>query len=112
MVWQPQLNVSPMPKDIQKYKKVNGDITNADVVVVYGDIEGDVTNADNVVVIGGKVKGDLINCDNAMVVEDKAIPLLEYKNIIVRMWFDRIITDSEYEQIKDRINKIYDKKAK
>ena len=58
----------------RKYKKVDGDVVNTGVVIVYGDIKGNVTNCDTVVVINGDVYGNITNCDNVSgLLADKAV---------------------------------------
>lgn len=59
---------------VEKYKKIHGNVNNANVVIVYGDIKGNVNNCDNVVVINGDVYGHINNCDNvAGLLADKAV---------------------------------------
>ena len=72
MGWQPkQAAPLPVPK---KLKKLDCNINNTDVVIVYGDIKGNVNNCDNVIVINGDVYGNISNCDNvAGLISDKAI---------------------------------------
>lgn len=49
-----------------KCRNLIGNIGNADVVIVYGDISGNCYNCENVVVIDGSIKGNLINCKNVL----------------------------------------------
>ena len=72
MGWQPtQAAPPPVPK---KLKKLDGNINNTDVVIVYGDVKGNVNNCDNVIVINGDVYGNISNCDNvAGLLADKAV---------------------------------------
>lgn len=54
--------------------KIKGNVSNADVVIVYGDIKGNVYDCDNVVVINGDVYGNITLCDNvAGLLADKAV---------------------------------------
>ena len=53
-----------MLENHRKYKKVEGNINNADVVIVYGDVKGNIVAAKDVIVINGAVKGNLVNCEN------------------------------------------------
>ena len=75
MGWQPTQAAPPkLPKKVTKAKKIEGDVVNADVVIVYGDVKGNITNADTVVIINGDVYGNISNCDNvAGLISDKAI---------------------------------------
>jgi len=52
--------------NIYEYKGRAKDITNSDIVVVYGNVYGDIKNATDVVIINGDLKGDIINCDNVL----------------------------------------------
>lgn len=57
-----------------KYKKVDGNVVNTGIVIVYGDIKGNVNNCDTVVVINGDVYGNITNCDNVSgLLADKAV---------------------------------------
>ena len=51
---------------VHKYKKLEGDINNTDVVIVYGKVEGNISNCDDVVIINGDVEGNITNCDNVL----------------------------------------------
>lgn len=75
MGWQPTQAAPPrLPQKITKAKKIDGDVVNADVVIIYGDVKGNITNADTVVVINGDVFGNISNCGNvAGLISDKAI---------------------------------------
>lgn len=81
MGWQPTQAAPPkLPKKVTKAKKIDGDVVNADVVIVYGDVKGNITNADTVVVINGDVFGNVVNCDNvAGLLADKAARCLTYR---------------------------------
>lgn len=58
----------------KKLKKLEGNINNTDIVIVYGDVKGNVNNCDNVIVINGDVYGNISNCDNvAGLLADKAV---------------------------------------
>ena len=59
-----QTNVPPMPTRVSKLKKIEGNVNNTDVVIVYGDVKGNINNCDNVIIINGNVKGNLNNCRN------------------------------------------------
>ena len=73
MGWQPTQAVPPR---IAKTKKIDGNVNNAEVVIVYGDVKGNITNADTVVVINGDVYGNITNCDNvAGLLADQCIPV-------------------------------------
>lgn len=78
MGWQPkQAAPPPVPK---KLKKLDGNINNNDVVIVYGDIKGNVNNCNNVIVINGDVYGNISNCDNvAGLLADKAVRCRTYR---------------------------------
>ena len=45
-------------------KKLDGNVNNADTVIVYGNIKGNINNCDNVIIINGNVEGNINNCDN------------------------------------------------
>lgn len=78
MAWQPTQAAPPLVPE--KLKKLDGNINNADVVIVYGDVKGNVNNCDNVIVINGDVYGNISNCDNvAGLISDKAIRCHTYK---------------------------------
>lgn len=49
-----------------KCRNLIGNVGNADVVIVYGDISGNCYNCENVVVIDGSIKGNLVNCENVL----------------------------------------------
>lgn len=54
--------------------KIKGNVSNADVVIVYGDIKGNVYGCENVVVINGDVYGEVSFCGNvAGLLSDKAV---------------------------------------
>ena len=73
MGWQP---TQAAPPKITKAKKIDGNVVNADVVIVYGDVKGNITNADTVVIINGDVYGNISNCDNvAGFLADQCIPV-------------------------------------
>lgn len=60
--------------NIYEYKGRAKDISNADVVVVYGSVYGDIVNAENVVIINGNVHGDITNCENVLgTISDRSI---------------------------------------
>ena len=75
MGWQPTQAAPPrIPRKVTKAKKLDGNVVNADIVIVYGDVKGSITNADTVVVINGDVYGNIVNCDNiAGLLADKAV---------------------------------------
>lgn len=55
--------------DVQKIYEHTGkvmDITNTDVVIVYGNVHGNIFNSDNVIVINGNIEGDICNVDNVL----------------------------------------------
>ena len=81
MGWQPTQAASPPgPK---KLKKLDGNINNTDVVIVYGDVKGNINNCDNVIVINGDVYGHINNCDNvAGLLADKATRASTSKDIL------------------------------
>lgn len=55
-------------------RSIAGNVNNADVVIVYGDIKGNVYDCDNVIVINGDVNGNITLCDNvAGLLADKAV---------------------------------------
>lgn len=74
MGWQPTQAAPPkLPKKVTKAKRIDGNVVNADVVIVYGDVKGNIANADTVVVINGDVFGNISNCENAVgLLADKA----------------------------------------
>lgn len=60
--------------DVEKYKKIYGNVDNANVVIVYGDVKGNVNNCNDVIIINGDVHGHINNCDNvAGLLADKGI---------------------------------------
>lgn len=80
---EPLVNVSGLYETVEKHRKVQGDISNADIVIVYGDIKGNVNNANDVIIINGDVKGDVINCSNiAGLLSDKAVRVGTSINIL------------------------------
>lgn len=60
----PEDPITESPTRVLKLKKLEGNVNDADVVIVYGDVKGNINNCDNVIVINGDVKGNLNNCDN------------------------------------------------
>lgn len=56
--------------NVYEYKGQLKDVTNADVVVVYGNVYGDIKNTNNVVIINGNLEGKVINCDTILSDED------------------------------------------
>ena len=52
--------------NVYEYKGKAKNITNSDIVVVYGNVYGDITNADNVIIINGDMNGDIRNCENVL----------------------------------------------
>lgn len=81
MGWQPTQVAPPkIPRKVTKAKKIEGNVINANVVIVYGDVKGNITNADTVVVINGDVYGNISNCDNvAGLLADKAVRCHTYR---------------------------------
>lgn len=45
----------------RKLRSVNGDVEDADVVIVYGNVNGSIKKCKTVVVINGNVNGDVKN---------------------------------------------------
>lgn len=84
MGWQPTQAAPPKwPKKVTKAKKIDGNVVNADVVIVYGDVKGNINNCDSVVVINGDVYGHINNCDNvAGLLADKATRASTSKDIL------------------------------
>ena len=78
-----QLYVPPTTTKVLKAKRVDGNINNANVVIVYGDVKGNVNNCDTIVVINGDVYGHINNCDNvAGLPADKAARTGTSKDIL------------------------------
>lgn len=59
-----QPTIPPMPKRTEKYKSVYGNINNANVVIVYGDVKGNINFCGDVIIINGNVNGNIMDADN------------------------------------------------
>lgn len=53
-----------VPDSQFKVNNVNGNIKDASVVIVYGDIKGNIKDCQDVIIINGDVKGNIHNCKN------------------------------------------------
>lgn len=49
---------------IIKCEKIDGNVSDADVVICYGDIKGNISNCQYVVCIDSEISGIIIGCEN------------------------------------------------
>ena len=78
-----QLYIPPTTTKVLKAKRVDGNINNANVVIVYGDVKGNIYDCDTVIVINGDVNGNITLCDNvAGFLSDKATRAGTAKDIL------------------------------